>query len=80
MVALLSILELLKVYQSGKIVKVEHRVVLAVLAEERNVLTEIHILQVICDKAAVASLDAAAKLVERLLVGLGHLLHDPAFR
>jgi hypothetical protein len=41
----------------------EHRVVFAVLAEERHVLTEVHVLEVICDKAAIAALDTLAEFL-----------------
>lgn len=39
-----------------EIVKVEHGVVFAVVAIERDILAEIHILQMIRDEAAVTSL------------------------
>lgn len=39
----------------------KHVPVLAVLAEERNVLAEIHVLEVVCNKASVAALNALAE-------------------
>ena len=48
--------------QFCKVVKMEHRLVLAVLAKECNVFAEIHIFKVIGDKTAVAALDAFAEV------------------
>lgn len=41
-----------------EILEVEHRIVFAVLAEERHIVTEPHVFEVICDEAAIATLDA----------------------
>ncbi len=41
----------------------EHRLVLTIVAEERDILAEVHVLEMICDKAAVATLDAFAKFL-----------------
>lgn len=38
-----NLIELANVEELGKLVKVEHRIVLAVVAKERDVLTQIHI-------------------------------------
>ena len=57
-----NFLELRNVQQLRKIVEVEHRVVLTVLTKERHVLAQVHILQVIRDKAAVTSLYPLSKL------------------
>lgn len=43
--------------------KVEHRLVLAVFAKERDILAEVHVFEVIGDKAAVATLDALAEFL-----------------
>lgn len=59
--------ELFKVHQLGKLVEVKHRLVLAVLAKERRILAEIHVFEMICDKAAVTSLNALAKFIEDLI-------------
>src|SRR5690606_5335833 len=52
---------------SCKIVKVEHRVVLAMFTKERRVLAQIHILQMIGDKAAVAALNTLAELRDQFV-------------
>ena len=61
-------LQLRDVHQAREIVKVEHRVVLAVLAEERDVLAEVHIPKVVGDEAPVAPLHALAEFRQNLLV------------
>lgn len=53
-----------KVHLPGKIVEVEHRIVLTMLAEKCNVLTQVHILEMISDKAAIAPLYALTKSFE----------------
>ena len=47
----------------------EHRLVFAVVAEERDIFAEIHVFKVIRDKAAVATLDAFAELLPYVLFG-----------
>lgn len=44
----------------------EHRVVVTMFAKERNVLAQIHILQVIGDEAAVTALNALAEFGDDL--------------
>ena len=44
----------------------EHRLVLAVLAKECDVLAEVHVLEMIRDKAAVATLNAFAEFFENV--------------
>ena len=61
-------LQLGDVHQAREIVEMEHRVVLAVFAEERDVLAEVHILKVVRDEAPVAPLDAFPKFRQYLLV------------
>ncbi len=56
-----NFLELRDVEEPGKIVEVEHALVLAVFTEEGHVLTEIHVFEVISDKAAVTALYAFAE-------------------
>ena len=46
----------------------EHRLVLTVLAKERHVFAEVHILEVICDKTAIATLNAFAEVVENVII------------
>jgi hypothetical protein len=58
------LLEFVDIDQLGKFVKMEHRLVFAVLAKKRDVLTEIHILQVICDETAVAPLNALSEVFD----------------
>ena len=50
------------VEQTGEFVEVEHRLVFAVIAEESDVLAEVHILQVISYKTAVTALNSLSKL------------------
>lgn len=52
----------------------EHRLVLAVIAVKRNVLAEIHILQVIRNIAAVAALHALAEFLDYFLVCFRHIV------
>jgi hypothetical protein len=40
---------------------VKHRLVFAVLAEKGHVLAEIHVLEMVSDKAAIATLNALAE-------------------
>lgn len=73
----------------------EHRIVLAVFAKERNIFTEIHVLKVVSDKASVAPLNALAEHLDHIFrVDIVHfcnfrfyhaevkaiLLYDTAFR
>src|SRR5436190_1451760 len=51
----------------------EHRLVLAVVAEECHFFAEIHILQIVGDEAAVATLNALAKFGYDLWRTLAHL-------
>lgn len=67
----LGFAELRGVHEPRKVVEVEHCVVLAVLAEERDVLSEIHVLEVIGDETAIAALDALTEFGEDF-VGFGH--------
>jgi hypothetical protein len=57
-------LQLRKIQMPREIIKMKHRVVPAVFAEKRDVLTEVHVLQMVGDKAAVASLDPLAKIAD----------------
>lgn len=45
----------------------EHRLVLAVFAKEGDIFAEIHILEMVSDKAAIAALDAFAELFDGAL-------------
>lgn len=47
----------------------EHRLVFAVVAKERYVFAEVHILEVIGDKATVTTLNAFAKIFEHVSLG-----------
>lgn len=44
MMVVVSRVQFAKVHKPRKLIKVEHRLILAVLAEERDVLAEVHIL------------------------------------
>ena len=50
----------------------EHRVVFAVFTEKSDVLAEVHILEVVRDKTAVAALDALGELLENVGLIFGH--------
>lgn len=70
-----NFLEFAQIDKPGKIFKVEHRVVLAVIAKERHIFTEIHVFQMIRNKAAVAPLNALAECFQHFLfVSCVHLL------
>ena len=45
----------------------EHRLVFAVVAKERDIFAEIHIFEVIGNKTAVTTLDAFAKIVQNFV-------------
>jgi hypothetical protein len=61
-------LELRDIKQSREIVEVEHRIVFAVFAKERDVFAEIHILEMIGDKAAVAPLYPLTEYLQNLWI------------
>jgi hypothetical protein len=60
-----------------EIIEMKHRIVFAVLTEIRHVVTEIHIFQMIGDKAAIAPLDPLSVFFYDLVVGL--FFHKPNF-
>lgn len=62
-----DLVQLAEIEQAREFVKVEHRVVLAVFAEESYVFAEVHIFEVIGNKAAVATLNAFAKFVQNFV-------------
>ncbi len=55
----------------------KHRLILTVVAKERDVFSEVHILEMVGDETAVATLDAFAEIFDS--VRFGHLFDDPAF-
>lgn len=55
----------------------KHRLVLTIIAKERYIFAEVHILEMIGDKTAVATLDALAKIFDSVV--FRHLFDDPAF-
>ena len=57
----------------------KHRLVSAVFAKKRDVLAEIHILEVIGDKTAIASLNALSELVQNLSFDLLAHFTTPLF-
>lgn len=63
-----DLLELRDVHQFREIIEVEHRIVLAVFAEESDILAEIHILQMIGDETAVTTLYAFAKFLQNFQI------------
>ena len=50
-------------------VKVEHRIVFTVFAKKSDIFAEVHILEMIGDKTAVATLDAFTKILDRFGFG-----------
>jgi hypothetical protein len=54
--------ELGDVHQFGELIEVEHVFILAVFTKESHVLAEIHVLKMICDKAAVAALECVCRI------------------
>ena len=71
--------QLREIDQAGKLLKVKHRIVFAVVAEKGYVLAEIHVLKMISDKTAIASLDPLTKFLDYLLA-VDHLFYDPTLR
>ena len=53
-----DLFELRNVQQLRELIEVEHGFVFAVFAKESDVLAEIHVLEMVCDETAVATLDA----------------------
>jgi hypothetical protein len=70
MMLVFRLFQLCRVHKTRKLVEVEHCVVLAVFAKEGHVLAEVHILEMVCDKTAIAALDALGELLQN--VRLGH--------
>jgi hypothetical protein len=56
-------LELRYIHQKREFVEMEHRLVAAVLAEKRDVLAEVHVLEMISDETPVTPLDAFPEFV-----------------
>lgn len=67
-------IELGQIDQLREFVEMEHRLIVAVFAEKGNVLAEIHVLQVIGDKTAIAALHALAEIFDGYLMVLHFLL------
>ncbi len=76
MVIVGHLFQLRNIQKLRKVVEVEHRLVVAMFAEERHVFTEIHVLEVICDKATVATLDAFTEFGD----GIGMVFHYSLLR
>ena len=57
-----------EVQQLREFVEVKHILVFTVLAEKRHVFAEIHVLEVICDKASVAALNALTEYFQYFLL------------
>ncbi len=64
MVLARNLVQFAEVEKAREFVKVEHRLVLAVLAKECDVFAEVHVLEVICNKTTVAALYALAEIVQ----------------
>jgi hypothetical protein len=52
------------IHKPGEVVEVEHVLVLAMFAKERHLFAEIHVLEMVGDKAAVAALNALAEFLK----------------
>jgi hypothetical protein len=63
-----DLLQLADVEVAGKLLKMEHRIVFAVFAKESHFVTEIHILQMVCDETPVASLYPFAELLQNFFI------------
>lgn len=63
-----NLFQLRNIEQPSELVEVEHRLVFAVVAEKRHVLAKIHILKVISNKTAIATLNALAKFEQNFVV------------
>ena len=63
-----DLFQLFEVHERRKLIEVKHALVLAVFAKERDVLAEVHVLEVISDKTSVAALYAFTKFGEDLLL------------
>ncbi len=72
MVLFSNLLKLADVDKLGELIEVEHVLVLAVLAEERDIFTQIHVLYVICNEASIAALDALAEFADDVSLGTTH--------
>lgn len=73
------------VHYAREIFKMEHRIVLTVLTEPRDVFAKIHIFYVICNKASIAALYAFAEFGQHggsvVIFCFRHFLfHHAAFR
>jgi hypothetical protein len=56
-----GLVQFAQVEQFGEVIKMEHRLVLAVFAKKRHVLTQVHVLEMIRNKAPVTPLDTFTK-------------------
>jgi len=68
-----------QIHQLGERFEMEHRFVMAVIAEKGHILAKIHILEMICDKTPVATLDALTELLDHLC-RVFHLFYNSAAR
>ncbi len=63
-----DLIKLAQVQQLRKIIEVEHRFVLTMLAKERDILAEIHILEMVRDKTPITPLYPLAKLLQDFII------------
>jgi len=68
-----NLAKLVQIKQPRKIVEMEHRFVLTMLAKKRHVFAQIHIFQVIRNVTAIAALHALAELFYYFLVRFRHI-------
>lgn len=61
-----DLFQLREVHQAGELIEVKHVLALAVFAEESDILTQIHVFEVIRDKTSVAALDTLAEFRQEL--------------
>lgn len=73
MVGFGNLAKLVQIQQPRKLVKMEHRLVLTMLAKKRDVFAQIHILQIIRNVTTIAALHALAEFLYYFLVRFRHI-------
>lgn len=56
-----DLFELRDIHQRCELIEVEHGFVFAVFAKESHILADVHVLEMVCDKTPVATLNAFAE-------------------
>ena len=73
MVVLGNFAKLAQIHQARKIVEMEHRLVLTMLAKKRDVLAQVHILQIIRNITTITALHALTEFFYYFLVCFRHI-------